>query len=396
MKHITLICLFMFVVLIPAFCQSSKDYRIFGKITTVENTEITGYIAWGSQKLYWTDIFEASKPQNPYRQYFNSGDRVKFYNDNMETYTPPTHIFTCRFGNIKQIRPTGYNKIELQIRDGNSIELSRGNYYDIGKALSVYTQAKESITVKWEKISTIEFMTANEDIDDSYNTPIAGIVKTNQGIYKGLVTWDKDEKTLKSPLDGRTNKGNVSVPFSSVRKIIKRNNSCEVVLQGGQTQEMWGSNDVDNQNRGIIVNMPNIGIVSIPWRNFEIFESVSPDEINLLGYADFENQQRLSGEVITRKGEKIAGIIAYDLDESMNFEILEGMNDNMSYEIPFRYIKSIEPKNYKYSLITLTNGSALSLGDSVDVDYRNSGVIVFRNNENPVYIPWKEITLISF
>ena len=80
----------------------------------------------------------------------------------------------------------------------------------------------------------------------------------------------------------------------------------------------------------------------------------------------------------------------------MNFEILDGNNDNIIYEIPFKFVSSIEPKNYKYSFVTLTKGGSLSLGDSPDVNNENSGMLVFPDTGIPTYIPWKEIKLITF
>lgn len=142
--------------------------------------------------------------------------------------------------------------------------------------------------------------------------------------------------------------------------------------------------------------MPNIGSVSIPQSNFEMLEIVPLQSVDLLSYNDFKKPRRLSGEVETRDGRKVSGNIAYDLDEAMDFEILDGKNDNITYRIPFKYIQSVEPKNYKYSFITLRNGSTLSLGDSPDVNETNSGVIVFSSGQTPVYIPWKEIKQITF
>ena len=67
--------------------------------------------------------------------------------------------------------------------------------------------------------------------------------------------------------------------------------------------------------------MPNIGIVTIPASKLE---SLNIEEIPLPSYADFSDQTPLYGEILTRKGEKIKGRLAYDLDEAMNFELLEG------------------------------------------------------------------------
>lgn len=385
-----------FCIIISSFCNAqTSSYKIFGQVTTVDNQQIKGYITWGKKQMYWTDLFHATKPNNPYTYYFkNSG--VLFSNNNMQSHTPPTHVFICRFGDIKSIQQTTYNKIELQVKDGNIIELTKGAYQDIGSTLTLYSESEGNTIVKWDKISKIEFMEADLPDNMSNNIPITGIVKTPQGIYKGIITWDNDERTLDALLDGRTASGEKSIPFQNIQKIVKADNACRVTLQEGNELQMWGSNDVNNQNRGLTVSMPNIGNVKIPWKNFEAFEAVRLEEIRTLSYTDFANPQRLSGEVKIKNGQTHQGIIVFDLDEAMNFEILDGCNDNIIYEIPFKYVKSIEPKNYKYSYITLTNNGTLSLGEKEDVDARNSGLLVFSPQNTPTYIPWKEIEQITF
>lgn len=396
MKKFLILTSFLFAVsgFLHLVHGQNADYRIFGKITTVDNRSVTGYITWGKSKMYWIDIFRATKISNPYAVYFRDG-QVKFMSNGYPINQPPNHFFSCRFGNIKSIRLIAYNKIELMVRDGHAIELKRGDAYDIGASLTVANSAGNTV-VKWEKISKVEFMPAGKTEEININVPITGFVKTSQGIYKGFVTWDQDERTQESLLDGRDRFGEKSIPFSHIKKIVRMTNSCVVTLADGNEIELWGSNDVNSQNRGISVNMPGIGNVIIPWRNFEEFEAVSIRNINTLSYNDFEMPQRLKGQVKTHKGTVVSGYLAYDLDEAMNFEILEGKNDNITYEIPFRNITSVEPKNYKYSFITLTDKSALSLGDLTDVDENNSGVLVYPAEGTPVYIAWKEIEQIVF
>lgn len=144
----------------------------------------------------------------------------------------------------------------------------------------------------------------------------------------------------------------------------------------------------------VMINMPNTGLVTVTINRFNELEMIPLSELTLLSYDDFAAPEAIKGEVITRNNEKISGSLAYDLDENMNFEVLDGKNNNITYQIPFKYIRSIEPKNYKYSFITLKNGSQLSLGDAPDVNHENSGIIIF-GNEIPVYIPWNEIKAVN-
>lgn len=396
MKKLFLTSVCIVLLSLSVFSQkTTRDYRLFGRITTVDNQILTGFLTWGKQQMYWIDFFRASKIINPYREYFTPDMNVTFISDGRKTHLAPLHVFTCRFGNIESVELTDYNKIRLQVKGGYSMELSRGSYEDIGASITVLQEDASSSVIRWDKISKIEFMPAFFDAPD-YHLPITGIIKTNQGIYKGFITWDRDEKNLEDLLDGRSRQGDCHISFRNIRKIVKTRDGCEVSTSDGSILNLWGSNDVNNQNRGILVNMPQTGRVSIPWNRFEAFEALNFNEIAPSGYDDFKAVRRLQAEVHTRKGEIFNGIIAYDLDEAMNLEVLDGKNDNINYEIPFKYVQSIEPKNYRYSFVTLTNGASFSLGDTSDVTNENSGILVFSSDEVPIYIPWKDIKLISF
>ena len=87
--------------------------------------------------------------------------------------------------------------------------------------------------------------------------------------------------------------------------------------------------------------------------------------------------QRLTGTVVTVDGEEYEGLLAYDLDEAWEFEILDTNDDDVEFQIPFRNIKSIVPKNYNYSMVFLKNGESLLLGGKRDVSDDNDGILVF-------------------
>lgn len=385
-KLFYLICLFS--GLSASLGAQNCDYRIYGHISTVDNQELSGYITWGSKQLYWTDLFQALKPKNPYARYFKPEDGIIFNNSAGTSMVPPQHIFACRFGNIKTIELSGANEIILQIQQGYRIPLKKGSFKDINTPLILQISAEEEIKVPWEKIAKIEFDSSPHSFFPPLAHPISGSVQTKQGIYKGLISWNK-QKTLADILKAQIAQGEIKINFSQIKKIMKTENGYRLILKNGEERKLKAINNFHE----ITVNMPNTGIVKIPAHKLE---SLSIEEIPLPSYADFSDQMPLYGEILTRKGEKVKGRLAYDLDEAMNFELLEGENDNIAYVIPFKYLQSIEPKNYKYSYITLTNGAALSLGDSVDVDAKNSGILVFPENSIPLYVPWKEIRLITF
>lgn len=389
MRKILVIIAFITCPALLTLAQKS-DYRIFGRVTTVENKILAGYITWNENKLWWIDFFEASKKENPYAVYFKNEDANNNY-----IPKPSIHSFVCRFGDISKIRPIGTNTIELEIKDGNFIELKKSRSNDIGHSIQLF-DGVATYSLKWEQISEVEFCRPDSLFVASPEIPLTGILRSNQGIYKGAISWNNKKNTFNSTITGWNSNSNISISFLDILEIVRNGSTLNLQLKDGHQKNIRNSKDFSYSESPVSVNMPNIGVVNVPWLNFEVLEIIPPNSLDLPSYNDFKSPQRITGEVIMRDGQKVSGNMAYDLDESMDIEILDGKNDNMNYQIPFKYIQSVEPKNYKYSFITLRNGSTLSLGDSPDVNETNSGIIVFPAGKALVYIPWKEVKKVIF
>jgi len=362
--------------------------RIYGEITTVMNEKIRGYITWG-KSLYWTDIFTARKIENPYMCYRNIMGNVRFSDGQREM--PVVHEFSCRFGNIRSIRAIRADRIELGVKGGNLIELDRARSAMVGNTLSVERNDGRTENLIWDHISEIMFMAAPDSIMEPKDQPITGIVETPYGVYKGIVQWDQDENSLEALLDGRMGSSMVSVVFKNIRSIESLGNTSRVTLHSGRELLMWGENDVNASNRGIVINMPSIGRVVVKWQEFKNFKSLPAGQVKFLSYDDFVTPVRLNGLVETRDGRLLEGVLVYDLDEAMDFELLDGRNGNLFYRIPFKSIREIEPKNYKYTWLRLAGGGELVLGGKCDVTSANDGVLVFRVGKDAVYIRWRDV-----
>lgn len=395
MKNL-LIFLFSILLLNQNYAQSSEaPYRLFGEISTVDNKTYKGFITWGTSKNYWIDFFEASKIKNPYASFFQSMDGVFFYSNGRTLTQPPIHVFNCRFGNIGSIRLTDEQEILLELRNGEKLNLVKGTSTDINTTLQITTSEK-TIPIKWEFISEVRFMAADKGTIPPEINQVAGIVKSTQGIYKGLITWNCSQKR------SIEKNANVNCFLNNLKKITRiqttrNNNSYELLAQAKESAvPFYIKPDILYPMENVMINMPNVGSVIVPLRQFKEISIIPVTELSLLSYNDFTIPQSIQGEVTTRNNKRVDGKLAYDLDENLDIESLDGKNDNIIYRIPFKYISTIDPKNYKYSFITLRNGSQLSLGDQPDVNCENSGIIVFGNQEIPTYIPWEEVKTVIF
>ncbi|MEG0795074.1 MAG: hypothetical protein RR397_01010 [Odoribacter sp.] len=372
-------------------CNAS-DFKIFGKITTVDNEIYTGYITWNHSKTLWIDFFEAGKVENLYTTYFNKSTGIKFQQNGEIHYTPSIHQFSCRFGNMKKIRLIAPNKIELELKGNQKLVLKKGQYNDIGTPVRLENDTLQ-LDFIWDHISEIEFMSSPSSGVQQLSF---GVVKSNHASYTGIIEWNNRGQNNAKQFHIYAYSKEVNIPLRLIKKIERKSEQSITIFTDQHDYNIKTAHSNNNQQKSVTVLMPNIGKVIIPWDHLETLEFTPQESHKLLSYNDFKSPEALQAEILTQDGERLIGTVAYDLDESLNCEIIEGMNDNITYFIPLRYIQSIEPKNYLYSFVTLKNGSALSLGDMQDMNLDNNGIMVFIPQQLPVYVPWNEVKKITF
>jgi len=382
---------------------------IYGKVITVDDEVYSGLIRWGKEEAFWFDIFNSTKIKNENLKYLTR-DEMELLSENTKSWFEDwadgnfninmdgnnyTHTFACMFGDIQSLKIVGSNKVKLVLKNGDELKLSGGSN-DIGTSISVLDEEIGLMKLDWDRVVKVDFESTVDDLKDVMGTPLHGTVYTRNGEFTGFIQWDHDERISTDKLDGESKNGDVSIEFENIRAIVKSGRGSDVVLHSGREMFIDGSNDVDDGNRGIIVNMPSIGRVDISWSDFEkvLFDA----NVSTSGpsYTEYLPPKKLAGTVRTENGEMISGAIIFDLDEEYDIEILQGSTDDIEYLIPFRNIKKISRKSYKYTRVTLMNNEELILTGSHDVTEENDGVLVFENSSEHTYIPWKELGEISF
>jgi hypothetical protein len=411
MKSMRLIAVFLFLFGLTGFQTMAQNDGgfIYGKITTVDDDEYVGQIRWGDEEAFWFDMFNSSKIDNEFVDLLSKKDYEKLTDEhsnkteilgfiyiNSDSHKSYTHSFVCMFGDIKKIKITGDDDVLLSFKNGEQIELS-GASNDIGADVNIMDEELGHLGIDWDRISSVEFMQTPTSLKDKSGEPIYGTVYTEHGDeFTGYIQWDHDERLSIDVLDGETNDGDISVAFSKIKMIDKRGDGCKVILNSGKELSMDDSNDVDDGNRGIIVNIPDFGRVDVEWGDFEKLVIDNEHKGSGPAYNDFAIPKKLKGFVKTESGEKIEGNIIYDLDETWGFEILQGNIGDVEFLIPFRNINSIQPKNYKYSKVILNGGKGLLLGDSQDVSDDNYGILVETDKDEYRYIPIKSVDEVVF
>ncbi|MGZ2370746.1 hypothetical protein ACXR6G_13275 [Ancylomarina sp. YFZ004] len=391
--------------------SAQNECMLYGSITTINGKTFEGPIRWGDEEVFLSDIFNSEKTSNPYIKYLNKSNFKTDYksssrsnnkdwiNISVKNKRQNTNYlarkFQCRFGDIKSITITGRESVNLELKSEKYINL-RGGSNDINARISILDIELGLLSLNWNKIDVIKFFRPAQKTSDSFGQGIYGKLTTTQGVFKGFVQWDHDERLLDDKLDGKSSDGDFKIPFRKIKSITKRENTCLVKLASGREIELYGTNDVNSSNKGIIVNLPNIGRADFHWKHFISFEILDEKTPESLCDTSFPSSERLYGKVFTKTGQELEGVIAYDLDEAMDSELLNGYNDDIKFSIPFRNIESIQPMANDYAAVILKSGEKLFLGDQADVSDKNAGILIFTSSEEFSIIKWDELKKIVF
>jgi len=415
MKKIIICVLAFLAIACMAYADSpNKDQGfIYGEITVKNGDTYRGPIRWGKEEAFWHDMFNSTKDDNEYADLIPDKDlrelserrddgeggfgnfiRELFGKSRGYSNVTTTHQFVCRFGDIKSMKMWGSDTVLLTFKNGDKTEVTGGSN-DIDTKIHIIDQAAGKRTLEWENIRKIEFMPVPRALGQTFGEPLYGTVKTDSGNFKGFIQWDHDECLSTDELDGDYKNRDMTIRFGEIKSIEKQRRGSLVTLHSGKDYYLTGSNDVNDGNRGIIINDLQVGKVLVDWDEFIGVEFEKTPGTPIPGYDDFIESKTLSGTVETKDGKTYSGRIVYDIDEALDFELISGEQKNIQYNLPIRNIAVIEPLKRCCSRITLKNGQALELEDSRDVDKDNAGLLVWEEDE-PVYVPWQKVEKIKF
>ncbi len=393
----------------PPVINNNAAY-LYGKVTTIDGTPYIGQLRWGREEVFWTDYFDATKVKNENLAYLtkkqlrelrrrDSGNTnvsiIAINNVGWNIGYDFNHSFSCQFGELRIIERLSKQKMQLTLRDGIKMPIKSGGN-DSYSSIHVYLEDGTKTKVSWDRIQTIEFVETPSDWVSQIGMPLHGTVESWIGEFDGLVIWDKEERLSVDILDGEEAGEDLEISFGDIRSIENKGRSCKVSLKDGTIRELSKSNDVNSSNDGIEVMIPDEGRVSLRWKDFERLTFSDSPMVQMKTYSDFVAPRALQGSVTTKEGAVLNGKLVYDLDERYNFEMLNGNIKNVEFDIPFRLVKSIEPKGTSKSRVSLKSGDTYEFSDSRDVNAKNTGVLVFQADvAKPVYIAWENIDRID-
>lgn len=384
-----------------------RDF-LYGTVTLKNSKSYTGQLRWEDNAGAWDDLFDSYKnePQiqeqidiQGYEKNEEASDEVfefsfmKLWEDKD---SKSRFYFKCQFGHIDKIIGFRDNKsATVVLKNGNKIKLrKRGN--DIGEDVILYHNSLGKLEFDWQNIEEIDFKPAPRNLKNFHGAKIYGKALTVDGPLEGYIVWDFDEEAFeKDIIDGYHQKVQYELEFGKIASLRPEREGSILTLKNGTELFMRNSSDVTKGNDGIFIKTENSGMINLSWSNLIRIDFTKPG-FKSMDYSEYGPPKPLYGKVETTEGQSFDGRLVYDLDETWDIEILDGRTKGTKYYIPFHLIKSITQQNYNYSLVELTNGSSIMLGDEGDVNYDNNGLLVWLTESKTRYIPWKKIKSVTF
>ena len=386
----------------PPLAAAEADGYIYGKITTRDGTTYQGRLRWDDEEAFWGDFFNSSKEDNPWVELVPRAQRgdqrhkVEVFGFELASFGDlhgDTRQFVVRFGDLARIEPHAGESVVVTLKNGTKLRLEGGSN-DVESKVRVWDPAAGEVGVEWRRIRAIELLAAPAKLAVA-DPRLHGTVVTRSGKFTGFIQWDQEECLGSDELDGETNDGDVSLRMGTIRSIERRSSgSSKVTLMDGRKLVLSGTNDVDDDNRGIYVEDPRYGRVLIDWDAFERVD-FTPGGSGP-GYGAYAPGKPLTGMVTTAEGRKLVGRLVFDLDESETTEMLDGGRNDIEYSIPLALVARVEPRG-DTSRVTLQSGEELVLGDTVDVSDDNAGMLIFEpGSQKPTFVRWDAVERVDF
>ncbi|MEN8006884.1 MAG: hypothetical protein ABFS42_07685 [Candidatus Krumholzibacteriota bacterium] len=402
-----LLTLTILIMSSPAYSNDNAGF-IHGTVTLHDGDQHTGFIRWEDEEAFWNDLFHSRQTDLPWlehvdmaelkaerrRRYFETHgmfDRVMWTLHHKGDELHLSRLFICRFGDLDGLEIDDEENVTALIRGGERVPV-HGYSNDVSSDLIVYPAEGEPVEVEWDDLASIDFSSAPAGVEP-YAQRLYGKVESTEGTYEGFIQWDQSECTSIDILDGDDHE----IPMGDLRSLTKnRKGNSDVVLKDGHAFPVSGSNDVGGGNRGVMVENPEWGRVTVAWKRFVAITFIDGKGSGP-GRDQFPAIAPLQGTVTGTEGETWIGRIVYDLDEAYNRDIFNGALRDLEFDIPFGLIRSIENKGDESCRVSLVSGRILDLGDSQDTGKKHGGLLVFEQGmETPTYIPWSRVGVVTF
>lgn len=236
----------------PAQPREADGVRFYGTVEDVYGDRYTGYISWDLDEIFTHDILDGEE-------------------DGRDREIP--------FGEIAAIEKE-WGRSRVIFQDGQEMVLAGSNDVDDGhRGVQISDPGLGQVEVEWDEFQMIRFHAPEleagyDDFDGGHR--LRGTVVTRDGEeFTGWIRWDADEEYSWEFLNGEDRDIVYDVEFGNIRTIERDSSrSALVTLLDGRVLEMEGSNDVNDDNKGIFIQVDEDarardgGWVLVNWDDF--------------------------------------------------------------------------------------------------------------------------------
>ncbi len=225
--------------------------RLYGTLTARRGESYTGFVCWDVDELFNEDILDGDDQRR--------GRKIAF----------------SKVASISRYSSSG---AELVMKSGDTVVLRGSNDVDSdNRGITICDPGFGQVTVAWDDFEKLDLKTPPSvpkysDFDGGRR--LHGTVFTETGEkYTGDICWDDDEEYTWEMLDGGYRDMDFKIEFGLVKKVEKSTGqSSEVTVADGRMFRLRGSNDVDEDNKGIIITPTKGDDVFVDWEDFSHVE----------------------------------------------------------------------------------------------------------------------------
>ena len=209
-----------------------ESRRLYGTVEDLSGRRFTGYVSWDLDEILATDVLDGED---------DDGDDHEI-----------------EFRDIRAIEKTE-DGARVTMASGDVLDLSGTNDVDRRhRGVQISDVALGMVEVEWDEFVVLRFEDrpsghAYGDYDGGHR--LSGTVVTEAGdTIAGRVRWDADEHWSWELLNGSSEGVAFTIEFGQIEQIERADSSGAIVtLLDGRTFHLEGSNDVDENNKGIFV-----------------------------------------------------------------------------------------------------------------------------------------------
>ncbi len=411
---------YLIVLLLCVAGNAVSNEYIHGTVNLKSGESHTGILRWDDdEETFWSDHFNGEKNAIPQFSSLSSGLKSQIEDAQMG---PKLNLlsfkitlssifaddiekpdFVVPFGALAKLTASSNDEgsagLHVELLNGDVFESYEGSN-DLDAEVFVKNISGETNQFKMRQIESIEFSRSFDEFA-GFNKGIYAVIDSDMGTYKGRVFWDRDERFLNETIEGteasKLDSEELSIPLSDIKSIEKKQNSALITKHDGTQLTLVGTNDVNDENRGLYIDTPDKGRMVLPWQHFNKMTIQDEAQHDWQAYHQaLLKKGKLSAQVTQKdKSQITATNLVFNMAQTSSSEMVRCTVKGMDFYMPLFLIKSIEPKSAQHALVTLINGEQLNMSDTASFTEENLGLL-YSDNGQSRYISWVDVEKIEF